>query len=97
MNKKNLTDEATDSMILRAEMTALGETFEFPIPAPIANVCNWLVDRNCPVTPGLAVTKSSAIPLITDLHGGIPAVVRMRIYNASGTPAVCAVLNVRIY
>lgn len=83
---------------MRADLTALGETIDFPIPAPIANVCNWLVGRNCPVSPDQGViTKSSAIPLITDLHGGIPAQARMRIYNASGSPAVCAIINLRIY
>ena len=82
---------------MRVDLTALGETIDFPIPAPIANVCNWLVDRNCPVSPGQAVTKSSAIPLITDLHGGIPATARMRIYNGSGSVAVCAIINIRIY
>lgn len=82
---------------MRADLTALGETIDFPIPAPIANVCNWLVDRNCPVAVGEALTKSSAFPIIIDFQGGVPAQVRMRIYNGSGSAVVCANLNLRIY
>lgn len=48
---------------------------DFPISAPIANVCNRLF------SPEKQVTKSKAIPLITNLHGGIAANARKILWN----------------
>lgn len=92
-----LTDDISPTMIMRAEFTVLGETHEFPIPPPLANVCNWLIEGSCPTSPGQLMTQSAAMPIIVDFHGGVPAVARMRIYNANGSPIVCSIINVRIY
>lgn len=84
-------------MTLEIDLTALGETVVYPVPPALANVCNWLVVGSCPVQPGHLITQSAAIPVIVDFQGGVPVVLRSRIYNDSGNVLSCSMIHARIY
>jgi len=85
------------TLTLEIELTAFGETIDYPVPPALANVCNHLQGRGCPVTAGEQVTHAAGIPVIVDFGGGIPVVLRSRIYNTDGTVMSCSVINARIY
>ncbi len=95
--KKHFSDENSATLTLEIELTAFGETIDYPVPPPLANVCNHLAGRGCPVTAGESVTHASSIPVIVDFGGGIPVTLRSRIYNGSGSVMSCSVINARIY
>jgi len=87
-------NSATLRMVV--DVTALGETTVYPLPEVLANVCNWLSVGGCPVSVGQLITQAAAIPVIFDFSGGIPIVLRSRIYNADNTTLSCSIINARI-
>lgn len=84
-------------MRLEIELTAFGDTIDYPVPPALANVCNHLSVGSCPTTAGQSVTHAAGIPVIVDFGGGIPITLRSRIYNASGSVMSCSVINARVY
>lgn len=84
-------------MRLEIDVTAFGETNPFPVPDPLANVCNWLSGGSCPLAQGQEVTQIAAIPVIVEFEGGIPLQLRSRIYNESGSMMSCSIINARVY
>jgi len=92
-----LANENSTSLTMEVDIIAFGETSVFPVPAILANVCNWLVQGACPTQPGAMLTHSSAIPIITEHHGGIPVTFRARIYNASRNYTVCTIVQAVIH
>lgn len=96
-NSFSSTDENTASLTLEIELTAFGETIDYPVPPALANVCNHLDGRGCPITAGERIVHASGIPVIVDFGGGVPVTLRSRIYNASGSVLSCSVINARIY
>lgn len=99
IQKKKISpaDENTATLRLEIELTAFGETTDYPVPPALANVCNHLEGRGCPVTAGEQVVHASSIPVIVDFGGGVPVTLRSRIYNASGSVMSCSVINARVY
>lgn len=82
---------------MEIELTAFGETHPYPVPPALANVCNHLQGRGCPVAAGERITHAAGIPVIVDFGGGVPIVMRSRIYNQSGSVLSCSIINARIY
>lgn len=82
---------------MEIDLAVFGGVIPFPVPPLLANVCNHLVDRGCPVSVGERIVQSSAIPVIVDFGGGIPITLRARIYNGSGSVLSCTVINARVY
>lgn len=51
----------------------------------------------CPVSAGQQVTQSATIPVSTELHGGIPAQLRVTMTNAAGAVNTCCLINLIIH
>ncbi|KAJ6639941.1 Mite group 2 allergen-like Ixo r 2 [Pseudolycoriella hygida] len=92
-----IANENTPSLTLEIEIYAFGNANPWPVPPALANVCNHLEGRGCPVSAGEQVVHASSIPVIVDFGGGVPVTLRSRIYNASGSVMSCSVINARVY
>ncbi|KAJ6640859.1 hypothetical protein Bhyg_05792 [Pseudolycoriella hygida] len=84
-------NSASPTMTLSITSTVLGETRDIEL-GPLSNACTNMSPA-CPTVANQPVTQSATVPIVTDLHDGIPAQLRVTITNSANAVQLCALIN----